>query len=107
MRSKPPPESEEHHARTASRRRPHRRHRRHRHRRQQPRLTPPGEPLGAAGGRSHEEQQPADLRGRLRPAARRPAADPIQQLKELADLKTQGILTDEEFAVQKAKILGS
>jgi hypothetical protein len=37
------------------------------------------------------------------PAA--PAADPIQQLKDLAALKQQGILTDEEFAVQKAKIL--
>jgi hypothetical protein len=36
-----------------------------------------------------------------------PGADPIQQLKELAELKQQGILTDEEFAAQKAKILGS
>ena len=35
------------------------------------------------------------------------AADPIQQLKDLAELKQQGILTDEEFAAQKAKILGS
>ena len=35
-----------------------------------------------------------------------PAADPIAQLKDLADLHTQGVLTDEEFAVQKAKILG-
>jgi hypothetical protein len=35
-----------------------------------------------------------------------PPADPIQQLKDLADLKAQGILTDDEFAVQKAKILG-
>jgi hypothetical protein len=35
------------------------------------------------------------------------AADPIEQLKELAQLKDQGILTDEEFAAQKAKILGS
>jgi hypothetical protein len=35
-----------------------------------------------------------------------PAADPIQQLKDLAALKEQGILTDEEFAAQKAKILG-
>ncbi|TWD80064.1 putative oligomerization/nucleic acid binding protein [Kribbella amoyensis] len=35
-----------------------------------------------------------------------PAADPIQQLKDLADLKSQGILTEEEFAAQKAKILG-
>jgi Short C-terminal domain len=39
------------------------------------------------------------------PAA--PAPDPIAQLKELAALKEQGILTDEEFAAQKAKILGS
>jgi len=39
------------------------------------------------------------------PAAAAPAADPIQQLKELAELKNQGILTEEEFAAQKAKIL--
>ncbi len=41
------------------------------------------------------------------PAAAPPAADPIEQLKELGALKEQGILTDEEFAAQKAKILGS
>ena len=41
------------------------------------------------------------------PAAPPPAAaDPVQQLKDLADLKNQGILTEEEFAAQKAKILG-
>jgi hypothetical protein len=39
------------------------------------------------------------------PAA--PAQDPIEQLKQLAELKQQGILTDAEFAAQKAKILGS
>jgi hypothetical protein len=40
-------------------------------------------------------------------AAPAPAApDPIEQLKELAALKDQGILTDEEFAAEKAKILG-
>ena len=32
--------------------------------------------------------------------------DPIEQLKELGALHEQGILTDEEFAAQKAKILG-
>ena len=41
------------------------------------------------------------------PVAAAPAADPIQQLKDLAALKEQGILTDAEFAAQKAKILGS
>ena len=35
-----------------------------------------------------------------------PAADPIEQLKQLGQLHEQGILTDEEFAAQKAKILG-
>jgi hypothetical protein len=34
------------------------------------------------------------------------APDPVQQLKELGELHQQGILTDEEFAAQKAKILG-
>jgi hypothetical protein len=33
------------------------------------------------------------------------APDPVEQLKELAGLKDQGILTEEEFAAQKAKIL--
>jgi len=30
----------------------------------------------------------------------------IEQLKELAALKDQGVLTEDEFAAQKAKILG-
>lgn len=34
-----------------------------------------------------------------------PAADPIQQLKDLGELHKSGVLTDEEFAVQKSKIL--
>lgn len=50
------------------------------------------------------QQQPA--------AAPPPPAAPggeqstIEQLKDLASLKDQGILTEEEFAAQKAKILG-
>ena len=36
-----------------------------------------------------------------------PAPDPIEQLKELAALRDQGILTEEEFAAQKAKILNA
>ena len=42
------------------------------------------------------------------PAAAPPAAagpDPIEQLKELAELHRQGVLTDEEFAAQKARLL--
>ena len=31
----------------------------------------------------------------------------IEQLKQLADLKSQGILTDQEFAAEKAKILAA
>jgi len=33
-------------------------------------------------------------------------ADPIPKLKELAALKDQGVLTEEEFTAQKARILG-
>jgi hypothetical protein len=36
-----------------------------------------------------------------------PARDPIAQLKDLAELKSQGILTEAEFEAQKAKILAS
>jgi hypothetical protein len=41
------------------------------------------------------------------PAAAAPARDSMAQLKDLADLKAQGILTDAEFDAQKAKILAS
>ncbi|HMX72438.1 MAG TPA: SHOCT domain-containing protein [Solirubrobacterales bacterium] len=41
------------------------------------------------------------------PAPAAAPADPIAQLKELGELHQSGVLTDEEFAAQKAKILGS
>ena len=40
------------------------------------------------------------------PAAAAPQADVVEQLKGLASLRDQGILTDAEFEAQKAKILG-
>lgn len=40
-------------------------------------------------------------------AADAPGPDPVGQLKQLADLKAQGILTEQEFQAQKARILGS
>jgi Short C-terminal domain len=55
------------------------------------------------------DQQIADLQAQQ--AANAPAAAPaapqvdIEQLQKLAQLKDQGILTDAEFEVQKAKIL--
>jgi hypothetical protein len=39
------------------------------------------------------------------PAA--PADDPLAKLKELAELKAAGVLSDDEFAAMKAKILAS
>ena len=36
-----------------------------------------------------------------------PARDTVALLKDLAELKSQGILTDAEFDAQKAKILAS
>ena len=36
-----------------------------------------------------------------------PAQDPVEELKKYAELRDQGVLTEEEFAAQKAKLLGS
>jgi hypothetical protein len=59
------------------------------------------------GSYPYDEPEPTAAAPAPAAPAPAPAADPIQQLKELAALKEQGILTDEEFAAQKAKILGS
>lgn len=53
---------------------------------------------------AEQEGQP-----QAQPAAAPPqaaAGSVIDQLKELGELKNQGILTEEEFAAQKAKLLG-
>ena len=58
---------------------------------------------------SEQEMQGAPPPPQQAPAepARAPAGggSPIEQLKELGELKAQGILTEEEFAAQKAKLL--
>ncbi|NTU80982.1 MAG: SHOCT domain-containing protein [Chloroflexales bacterium] len=41
------------------------------------------------------------------PAAPAAGADRIAQLQQLAELKSLGVLTDEEFAAEKARILAS
>jgi hypothetical protein len=52
--------------------------------------------------------QQATLEAQAAPAAAAapPVDDATAQLQNLASLHTQGILTDEEFAAAKAKILG-
>jgi hypothetical protein len=53
-----------------------------------------------------QQQQYAQQPQYAEPApAAEPAPDRMAQLKELADLHTSGVLTDEEFAQEKAKIL--
>ena len=47
-------------------------------------------------------QQPQAAQAPPPPAA----TSTIDQLKELGELKSQGILTEEEFAAEKAKLLG-
>jgi hypothetical protein len=51
----------------------------------------------------YAEEQPQVPEQRSAPST----TDTLQQLKALGDLKAQGVLTEEEFAVQKAKILGT
>lgn len=53
---------------------------------------------------AEQDQGAADQQQAPAPAAA--GADPIEQLKELGQLHESGVLTDEEFAAQKAKLLG-
>jgi hypothetical protein len=46
------------------------------------------------------QQQPAPV-----PAAGTASDDPMAQLQKLVDMKAQGLLSDEEFAAMKAKLL--
>jgi hypothetical protein len=60
----------------------------------------------AAQDQAQYDQQQAAAAPPPAPApAAAPAVDPIERIKELAQLKDQGILTEEEFAAQKAKLL--
>jgi len=53
---------------------------------------------------AQEDQQYQEQYQEPAPAAA-PAADPLEQLKQLGELKASGVLTDAEFEAQKAKIL--
>ncbi|MEJ8641001.1 SHOCT domain-containing protein [Streptomyces sp. MS1.HAVA.3] len=69
-------------------------------------------------GRWAQQSEPQQAPPQQPPAAAPPAAAApaaaapgdamsakIEQLKQLGDLKTQGLLTEEEFAAEKAKLL--
>jgi hypothetical protein len=62
---------------------------------------------GRRWGAQEPQQSYAEQPPPQQPAAPPPPApaDPIAQLKDLAELRTQGVLTEEEFAAQKARIL--
>jgi len=53
-----------------------------------------------------QQQQAYQQQQMAAPVAAAPQEDPIEKLKELGQLHEQGILTDEEFAAEKAKVLG-
>ena len=52
-----------------------------------------------------EEQQQYEQQAAAAPPPAAEQPDQFEQLKQLAQLHDQGILTDDEFAAQKAKIL--
>ena len=54
---------------------------------------------GAEQQAAYQEQAPA-------PAPAAPQVDVVEQLARLGDLRDKGVLTEEEFAAQKAKLLG-
>lgn len=64
-----------------------------------------GERWAAQEQQQYEQQAPPPQAAAPAPAAGESST--IEQLKELGELKAQGILTEEEFAAQKAKLLGS
>jgi hypothetical protein len=53
-----------------------------------------------------QEPAPAPAPAPAPPAPAGGEEDRIERLKELGNLKSQGILTEEEFAAEKARILG-
>lgn len=64
-------------------------------------------------GEADQDAQIADLQSQQQapqaaapPPAAGPSSDTIERLKELGQLHEQGVLTDQEFSDQKAKLLG-
>jgi putative oligomerization/nucleic acid binding protein len=54
--------------------------------------------------RGQAQEQPQE---RAPETAAAPAPDPYDRLRQLGELHDQGVLTDQEFATEKARLLGS
>ncbi|HTY96341.1 MAG TPA: SHOCT domain-containing protein [Solirubrobacteraceae bacterium] len=63
---------------------------------------------GARWADQEQQQYEQQMAAQAPPPAAAPAAgDPMEKLKELGQLHETGVLTDEEFAAAKAKILNA
>ena len=60
---------------------------------------------GAQEQQQYQEQAPQQVAYAAHPPAADPMEDKLGQLKQLGELKDQGVLTQAEFDAQKAKIL--
>jgi hypothetical protein len=61
----------------------------------------------AAAAQPEQQAAPAPAPAPAAPASGGLTPDALTELKQLSDLHASGVLTDEEFAQQKAKILGT
>ncbi len=64
--------------------------------------------MGAAmaSSRSRKQQAAAPAPAQAAPAPSAPSDTTVEQIKQLAELRDQGILTEEEFSSKKKKLLG-
>lgn len=60
----------------------------------------------AQGQNPYDQQEAPPQQAAPPPPPAAPAPDPIEQLKQLGELRDSGVLTEAEFEAQKAKILG-
>ncbi|MGZ4415203.1 MAG: SHOCT domain-containing protein [Gaiellaceae bacterium] len=62
---------------------------------------------GASGGQDQAEPQPDEVPAAPPPPAPTSGDTEVEELQKLAQLHDAGALTDDEFAAEKAKILGA
>lgn len=72
-------------------------------------VTGGGKQAGAAQAAAAAGATPEEIAAQAAAAAEQAGLTPeqIEQLKQIAELKVSGVLTEEEFAAQKAKILAA